>query len=320
MWTQDFVECLERSSLSHSRLDEAMSLKFRNLPDYIYKYRRDSELSRDNLRNGTVWICSPDEYNDPYDCMFKIADQRVIQSAERRFADVFITHYHLEGIVSAEQIAKAKNSEKPLQAIAELISESNSAPDSNPKRMAEFTSTVGPKLITDALSAVRQWRKLTKACSFSAVHDSILMWSHYAGNHTGFCFEYGLKGLASEHAFCKFLYPIIYSEALYDLTPWAESLVHPDRKDFNTECLILTVLYKFAGWQYEHEWRLVEVTQAVIPDHNFPAPTPTRVLLGSRMEQAKRKELLAICREKKIEVHQMHLTADRFELLSEEIL
>jgi hypothetical protein len=67
--------------------------------------------------------------------------------------------------------------------------------------MAEFTSTVTPKLISDALSAVRQWRAVTKVSSSSEVSDSILMWSHYADNHRGFCVEYGLRGLASEHPF-----------------------------------------------------------------------------------------------------------------------
>ena len=296
-----------------------MSLKYRNLPEYIYKYRRDSSFSRDNLRTDTVWFSSPEAYNDPYDCAFKITDHRVVQAAERRIADVFVTHYHLEGVVSAERIAEAKNGEKPLQAIAELVSELNSAPGSNPKRMAEFTSIVTPNLIRDVLSTVRQWRAVTKVCSFSAIHDSVLMWSHYADNHRGFCIEYGLKGLVPDHPFCKFLYPVIYSEALYDLTPWAEALVHPDRKNFNTDCLILGVLYKFDGWQYEDEWRLVEATQTVIADHNFSTPKPTRVFLGSRMDETSRRELLILCGEKKIQVHQMRLAKDRFQLLSERL-
>jgi len=311
---------LEQSTLGRSRLEEAMAVKQRNLPGYIYKYRRDSDLSRKNLETDTVWFSSPDAYNDPYDCAFKITDHRVIQAAERRLADVFVTHYHLEGVASAEQIAEAKNSDKPLQAIAELISGSHTAPGANPKRMAEFTSTVTPKLIIDALSAVRQWRAVTKVCSFSEVSDSILMWSHYADNHRGFCVEYGLRGLASEHPFRKFLYPVIYSELLYDLTPWAEKLVHPSREEFNADCLILSVLYKFMGWQYECEWRLVEVTKSPEVDHNFPTPAPTRVFLGSQMEEEKRKELLAICGEKKIDALQMWLAKDRFQLLSEQIL
>jgi hypothetical protein len=79
------------------------------------------------------------------------------------------------------------------------------------------------------------------------------------------------------------------------------------------------VLHKFDGWKYEEEWRLVSVTLAVTEDHNFPVPTPTRIFLGSKMRVEEHKELLAICGEKKIEVHQMRLANDRFELLPERL-
>ena len=160
---------------------------------------------------------------------------------------------------------------------------------------------------------------MTKVCSFSAVSDSILMWSHYADNHRGFCLEYDVRNLGSDHPFRRFLYPVFYSELLYDLTPWAEKLVDPSREDFNTHCLILGVLHKFEGWRYENEWRLVEVTQSVIPDHDFQAPTPARIFLGSRMEGKRREELVAICDQKGIEVHQMRLDKDRFQLSSEKV-
>ena len=181
--------------------------------------------------------------------------------------------------------------------------------------MADFTSTVVPRLVGDALSIVRQWRTVTKLCSFSAINDSLLMWSHYADNHQGFCLEYDLESLDIEHPFRKYLYPVIYSNELYDLTPWAERLAIRDRQDFNPECPLLGVLHKFGGWKYEEEWRVVEVTKAVVEDHDWQVPTPTRIFLGSKTEATKNKELLATCEQKKIEVQQMRLANDRFELL-----
>ena len=298
-------------------MDEALTIKQQHLPKYVYKYRRDCECSRSNLKTDTVWFCSPDSYNDPYDCAFKLSDDRVRVVLESRLVPTFVTVYGLQGVVSAAQIEDAKNSRAPLEAIVNHIPAGfkSTAPGSNPKRMAEYCSKVVPGLVSDMLSILRQWRKMTKVCSFSTIADSVLMWSHYAENHQGFCLEYDLESLGRDHPFCKYLYPVVYSDQLYDLTPWAEKLAGPDRQAFNPECPLLGVLHKFDGWEYENEWRLVEVSKAVIDDHNWPVPTPTRILLGSRMKLADHEELLAICKQKNVEVHQMDLAKDKFELV-----
>jgi hypothetical protein len=320
MWMQDFVRCVEGSTLGWSRLDEALAIKQAHLPKRIYKYRRDCSHSRENLKTDTVWLCSPDSYNDPYDCAFKLSDDRVVRAFKRRLVDNFVSTFKLQDVISKDQVENAKNTPEPLKAIAGCLPNlSDQASGGNPKRMAEFCSVTLPQLVGDALSIVRQWRKVTKLSSFSAISDSLLMWSHYAENHHGFCLEYDLEGLEEKHPFRKYLYPVIYSNRLYDLTSWAEKLVIEDRQAFNPDAPLLGILHKFDGWKYEEEWRLVSVTQAIIDDHNMALPTPTRVFLGSRMDVSKKSEVLAICREKEIEVSQMRLAEDRFELLSEQL-
>jgi len=41
--------------------------------------------------------------------------------------------------------------------------------------------------------------------------DNILMWSHYAKNHTGFCIEYDHKSLVSGAPRLRLLYPVFYT-------------------------------------------------------------------------------------------------------------
>jgi Protein of unknown function (DUF2971) len=297
---------------------EALDIKQQNLPKRIYKYRCDCKYSLDNLKNNTVWLGSPDSYNDPYDCAFKLSDDRLVAALKRRLVDAFVGSYQLQNVVSTEQIENAKNSPEPLETIVSHISpEFSMAQGSNPKIMAEYCSEVVPGLVSDALLAVREWRKITKLCSFSAINNSVLMWSHYADHHQGFCLEYDLESLETDDPFRKYLFPVIYSNQLYDLTPWAEKLAIPDRQEFNPDSPLLGALHKFDGWKYEEEWRLVSVALALTEDHNFPVLTPTRIFLGSKMRVEEHKELLAICEEKKIEVHQMRLANDRFELLPE---
>ena len=57
-----------------------------------------------------------------------------------------------------------------------------------------------------------------KICSFSATAESIIMWSHYADQHRGFCVEYDLQSLPAENLFVRMMYPVIYSEKLFDAT------------------------------------------------------------------------------------------------------
>lgn len=46
----------------------------------------------------------------------------------------------------------------------------------------------------------------------SEVYDSMLMWSHYAQNHTGYCIEYDFE---ENDMFYRHLYPVIYTKDRY---------------------------------------------------------------------------------------------------------
>jgi hypothetical protein len=318
VWVQDFVDCFEGSTYGQPRVAEALSIKQQHLPKRIYKYRRDCSDSRRNLDTDTVWLSSPDSYNDPYDCCFRFSKDDLLETFSKKLVDNLVKSNKLQGVVSAEQIENAKRNHEPLKTIANHISESSTA-KGNLKQMVEFCSTRARGIVDGAASTIQQWRKLTKVCSFSAINDSLLMWGHYADNHRGFCLEYDLEGLGAEHPLREKLYPVIYSNKIYDLTPWARTLVLGDRLGFNTELPILCVIHKCDQWRYEKEWRKVLVTHTVEADRDCPVPTTTRVFLGSKMESTKVKELLAICAHKKIEVWQMRLAEDKFELLPERL-
>ena len=315
-WIKDFVDCLESATLAQPRLEEAIALKQAHLPKRIYKYRRDSKYSRENLKTDTVWMASPDAYNDPYDCSFTVAEDQDVTALKKSLATEFAKIYKLRGDEATDQVESAIRSGKdPLVALAEQSAEINGVkPGSNPQQMAEFISLMAPKMIGDTVSVLRQWRRSTKICSFSKVNDSILMWGHYAQDHKGFCVEYALQPLQPDHALRRTLYPVIYSPMLYDLTSFAEKLVGSNRQDFNPSSPLLGVLHKFNGWKYEAEWRAVSYTQGIAADHNWSVPTPSRVFLGATMEAHNAKEVVAICESRGIGVRQMYLSKNRFKL------
>src|SRR5208282_855772 len=176
-WKQEFFNFLTESTSEHSRVPEALSIKELHLPKHIYKYRCDCAYSRDTLETNTVWLASPDSYNDPYDCWLTFPDGILAMLLQRRLGEV-----------------------------------------------AECYSAAVSGLASQAASALQEIRKMAKLCSFSAVNNSLLMWSHYADHHKGFCLEYDLEALKPDHPFRHNLYPVVYSEQLYDLRRFVEGL------------------------------------------------------------------------------------------------
>jgi len=320
MWIQDFVGCLEDSTSVHSRVDEANAIKEQHLPARVYKYRYDNDYSRLNLRTGTVWMASPESYNDPYDSWLNLSVDILKILLEARLVDQFAAAAKLTGTISEREIEKAKKSIRPLRRIVDYIQLSK-PPDAILywSQKAESYSAELLKYAEATALQLAKFRKLAKVCSFSEANDSLLMWSHYANHHRGFCIEYELDSLGASDFFRKNLYPVLYSKDFYDLRPFMEGLTGGSRQEFKLMLPLLAMLHKFEGWGYEKEWRLVSETEVIEADRNRPAPLPSKVFLGARFDPSIGKDLLAICRQKTIPIAQMQLVSDKFALSSQDL-
>jgi hypothetical protein len=67
-WETQFFKCLIESMIKNSTVEQAIALKQPHLPKHVYKYRQNDEYSWDNIKTNSVWVASPESYNDPYDC------------------------------------------------------------------------------------------------------------------------------------------------------------------------------------------------------------------------------------------------------------
>jgi Protein of unknown function (DUF2971) len=208
MWTEEFFEHLKQSTLEESRFANAIAFKRPHLPKRIYKYRNDNLYSRENLKSNTIWLASPESYNDPYDCLLRFSSSNMTLAFERGLIDPFVSGFHLE--IPTEKIQEARQSDKPLETLISNVAATNKS-GANPKEAAEFLSQLGHTFVNTAVDFLQTVRSVLKICSFSAVNDSILMWSHYGNNHQGFCIEYDLEKFDPGDAFLKNLYPVIYS-------------------------------------------------------------------------------------------------------------
>ena len=82
-WIDDFVALVSKATIADNTHESAIALKNNHLPSRIYKYRGDDEYSRINLENNLVRMASPNAYNDPYDCFFKIDEAQAVTEYKR---------------------------------------------------------------------------------------------------------------------------------------------------------------------------------------------------------------------------------------------
>jgi hypothetical protein len=278
-WIAVFTDKVQSGRINdnHRRMDEAIAIKQAHIPAKIYKYRCVTDSALRNLKEDTVWLASPDDYNDPYDCGFQVSDEEILPILRQTLND---EHARISG-------------EAP--------------PIPMDPQHAE-------KLLKDALEKLQKWRGLTKICSFSAAKDVILMWSHYGDHHRGFCIEYDLEALKPRNLFRQNLYPVIYSPQLYSLTPYLQGLASADRGDFQVNAPLLSVLHKYEGWDYEQEWRALFVSKTPLSNRAQEVPKPSRVFLGAKMSDGDAKRVADICAAKGIEVSKMRMALDKFRL------
>jgi hypothetical protein len=233
-------------------------------PERLYKYQPLTAYSLAGLVNGSVWLSKASALNDPLDCAITIDRGKLEESVRQATLD-------------AGAIAPA---------VGQLDIRS-----SDRKAFEQFRSQV-----LDLLQNMG-------VCSLSAVSDSLLMWSHYAQHHRGFCVEYDssegtrLRELARE---------VLYS----DDTPSFSA------KDITTcdgeSALHKLWLTKASCWSYEREWRVIMAEG----NKSFQAPsTILSLAFGARMPESDRRMIaFALRNERQIAFKEAKLIEGKYKL------
>jgi hypothetical protein len=137
--------------------------------------------------------------------------------------------------------------------------------------------------------------------------DNILMWSHYAENHTGFCVRFDTT---VDPKFFGSAKQVNYNTD-YPLLNWWKSRL-PDIVD--------SMIYnKSHHWSYEKEWRIMGM--AARNKANFRAKSIDSIILGCRTSNAHQEEIMNIVKTFpfKIRVFKASLKERQYELNLDEI-
>ncbi len=136
-----------------------------------------------------------------------------------------------------------------------------------PEEMESFDGSISRDVILKKLEGER-----VGMCCFSEVGDEVLLYSHYASAHQGFCLEFGETDET----------PLFGEVLKVNYTDWYP-IVNPEiySKEENMEHMYLS---KSKKWEYERECRLI-IPHTANTVHPFPEELLKGVIFGCRMDE-----------------------------------
>src|SRR5690606_12298832 len=108
-------------------------------------------------------------------------------------------------------------------------------------------------------------------CSFTRLPKSIVMWSHYANQHSGLCFMFERAKDDTGALIAPTLMKYVED---YPVVNWL--------RDDHDEALGAMLTHKYIGWEYEQEWRLFVPGRAK-KYLRFSPPALSGLILGARI-------------------------------------
>ncbi len=222
----------------------------------LYKFVPFSKGSKAILINGTIKFSNRPDLNDPFDCVVDIDFEK-----------------------TATRFLQKDEAAKKLRANPNITQKQKKLSiDKAKKLLVEHFKKNIEESIIDKIGI----------CCFSKKNDNILMWSHYAQNHTGFVVEFITQQDHSNghNAVNKFLG---FSVKYKDEMPIIDNITKPDF-DNDIKPLFFT---KSLDWQYEDEFRVlsVEYNHGI---HCFDKMMISRVIIGAKMSNKHEIEIQEI--------------------------
>lgn len=188
------------------------------IPAKLYKYQSFKKNPINNIRERTIWFSKPCGLNDPFDMSISIRFGRK-KSDFQELADFIEKDTGLKP--DAKHLTNGLINQK-------FISSCRNIYDCEMKRRNEM---------------FQQWG----VASFSEIPDNILLWSHYADGHKGFCIEFDTSYFPFINL--KKVHKVIYRDSY----PY----VHPKYVLETNEFPFTSLITKSKKWKYEQEWRIL---------------------------------------------------------------
>ncbi|KEO72245.1 hypothetical protein EL17_18770 [Anditalea andensis] len=327
------------------------------LPKYLFKYYSPTSDNILDFQNQKLWLSHPTFFNDPFDC-------NIGYDSEKYEKNRFLKFIEDSGCVDKD-IRNGFSLEDKQRVQRCYLGETNywttkyeSYYDVKRKlfesKSKEFRDKVDTYLRDQLAQIDLKIQKLKNinirvACfselnKYEEFHNQILMWSHYADNHKGFCVEYDLEPLKNEIDFTlkdydfyndkeKYLderniaiikaglFPVEYTSNRVNIPVTKLNQIEFDDKgrvNYNSnidELIYKTIIVKSSNWSYEKEWRII-IDEKVSNYYNnkIPFPFAKTIFLGCKASNELIETMIKIGKEINVEVLLMKTNGKKFGL------
>jgi hypothetical protein len=235
-------------------------------PAKLYKYQSYSSYALESLVQRQIWISKPSDYNDPFDCKI-----------------------NLENITTHEQLKVLEDASDELinqqfrDAGTSMRQKTNFI---NPDYLAQMNKEERERDVRIKRESVISSLTSVGVYSMTEDNDDMLMWAHYAEQHTGFVLGFDATNYKDEKymTLMKVKYRNKYPVLTVDSVTGIDDL----------PCHLRTIaLQKGMQWVEENEWRLVFPYPHCNKLINMPM-TPVEMIFGHKMIDGHRKTLHSI--------------------------
>lgn len=254
----------------------------------IYKNNGENDFLK-SLQENKLWVASPKTFNDPYDCIMNIDfKDEVLEKTKAVVQELFGDSIANELLIKTTDVQnQAVNNLKP-----------------------EFD-----KIVKNGTKEIQEGLFVSCFSELSNLY-SILMWSHYANQHQGFCVEYDYRAINRLRIKDNTIIPVLYSD---------KPNICEIKNDSKAEALryqLGIAFTKSIEWEYEKEWRLIEINDEDQKGKNgflIPFVRPKRIYMGCRISDQLREDIIKCCYANNIDLYQMKLVSGTFWLEKEKV-
>ena len=260
------------------------------IPQIVYKYRDwNNPFHKNILLHNEIYLASPKDFNDPFDCKIPL-NFTVLTKEERENykEELSIRQRPNIGVSDLEYISIKKNLDDRMENIEKFQED-----------YEEFYFNQ-----TDTNYGV---------FSLSKTFKGMLLWSHYANCHKGFCVGFWEGKLRESCDFINRTGIVKYNTEFPVLIPKVRETLEEKLARIHARTTT-----KSEEWEYEEEYRLIKAfvepplsfeRREKIPDEVF-----SDVTLGIDISVENKKEIIEICRRKGILVYQAKKVPFKFEI------
>lgn len=254
-----------------------------------------AESAKKTLFETRLKWSSPKLFNDPFDNQLYLQFEEPTKSTAREISDEFLNIISSNEPIRDGQFGSRTDAVRMLQLIfsknqhdfsleeGEYIREGLMEGMENLKSKESMHSQIIHEILSD-----------TSIFCVSETHNNILMWSHYADNHTGVAVEFHAQLEDSAFILAQ---PVRYMTKIPIIT--YEDIVA--RKLGPNQLFEMITLIKSKDWEYEREWRVVAAMRDKSKDYeilSFPPEEVAGVYFGCRTTDESKREIIEIVNDK----------------------